>query len=229
MAFDALLSSMRRRLKAVESTGNADVVLAGAALAEAVALAGAAAGVAAQRRAAAAQALGWFYLYRHNLVPPGPQSTVELAHAIVALIPAADHEAAIPGPLRPTVGPTADAQSAGSVGVALLTAALGSPESDVLTACLYLLTQAGRHDDGASFLAPLAVAHLVRYERGGPPGDLDLSVRYNERALALDRPGDRHRVGTLTNLGNALRERYARTGDPADLERAIAAGEEAVG
>ncbi|MEU4218775.1 CHAT domain-containing protein [Actinoplanes sp. NPDC026623] len=229
MAFDALLASMRRRLRTLELTGNADGVFAGAALAEAVALGAAAAEAAPPGRVAAAQALGWFYLYRHSALPPGPESTAELAHAIVALIPAADHEAAVPEPLRPTVGPTADARSAGDMGMALLSAALGSPDGDLLTACVHLLTQATRHHDATVFLASLAVAHLVRYERGGPPGELDLSVGYHERALALTRPGDPRRVANLTNFGNTLRERYARTGDPADLDRAIAVGNEAVG
>ena len=229
MTVDMLLALLHRRLETFGRSQDPEVLLSDSALAEASGLWNAAQFVDPQRQSPAMLALAWFYLYRHNVIPPGLESSAELAQAIVVLSPVAHDSHAIPEPLRGIVGPAAEAKTVAGVGGSLLNAALAAPDPVLLEACIFLLTNAAAGQPGPEVVSYLAVAHLVRYERGGPSDDLDRSVEYNERALALTRAGHPDRIGRLTNLGNALRERFARDGDPADLQRAIEAGEQALG
>ncbi|MGW1720427.1 CHAT domain-containing protein [Streptomyces sp. NPDC002156] len=233
MKFDVVLTLVHRRLSAFGRSQDPDIVLAGSALAEASGLREAAQTADEPRQAAACRALGWLYLYRHKVIPPGPDSSGELARAILLVMPLAHNQDAVPEPLHGVLGRTAFPESQASLGAGLLGDALRAPDPALLEAGIGLLTKAvhampGRHPERAAVTANLGVAHLVRYERTGVTADLDLSIEYDQRAVEATPVGAPELIGRLTNLGNAFRERFARGGEPADLEMAIQAGERAL-
>lgn len=89
------------------------------------------------------------------------------------------------------------------------------------------------HPDHADYLTKLGAAYFRRYERTGQLADLQRAIESCERSLTDERMrttvGDGHprRVKPLTDLCVGYRERYQRTGDVADLHRAIESGERA--
>jgi hypothetical protein len=66
-------------------------------------------------------------------------------------------------------------------------------------------------------------AYLRRYWDRGELADLDRSLILSQQALSATAPDATDRAMYLSNLGNGLHDRYARSGQPADLEAAHSA------
>jgi hypothetical protein len=71
----------------------------------------------------------------------------------------------------------------------------------------------------ARTLSMLSAVHLNRYRHTHQDEDLDESVTFGRRAVAVD--PDAPVAARLGNLGNALRLRFDLAGDLADLDEAI--------
>jgi tetratricopeptide (TPR) repeat protein len=93
----------------------------------------------------------------------------------------------------------------------------------------------GGHPDQAACRSNLGAALQRRYDQVGDCGALDEAVTVHQQAVQATPTGP-HRARYLNNLGNALRSRFAAATDSAiprnprmaDIEKSIAAGEEAV-
>jgi tetratricopeptide (TPR) repeat protein len=86
------------------------------------------------------------------------------------------------------------------------------------------------HPDRVVLLGNLAAALSDRSgsaSGSAHPADLEEALGHLGAALAAD-PATGHRATLLANLGGTLRQRHVRTGDPADLERAVDAWREAL-
>ena len=86
------------------------------------------------------------------------------------------------------------------------------------------------HPDRPTFLDNLGSALVTRYhdkQSGSRMEDLEKAIKYNHEALTL-RPSGPYRHSSLTNLGNALFDRYKRSGSVEDLNIAVEHFDEAL-
>lgn len=238
-AVDGLLAVIRQRLDRFRATGDPAVILAEEAGTEAGALWQATFGARGSGPAVVVQTLGLLCLYRHSVLPNGPDK-VELERAVNLFGElVGSHPDLVPGELWPVLSERVDVADADpvvllNVAIGLLRPPAGGPDVASIDRAVGLLRRAvGCVPPGRPLrvvvLNSLSVALTERYEATGRLRDQDEAIAVARESVASLGDDDPSLAMQLSNLGVALRNRFHRTRAVRDLDDAVAAGEVAVG
>jgi tetratricopeptide (TPR) repeat protein len=232
---DHLLQAVLARLTALREHGDASQILSQEAADDVARLWHAAVQEPGHIPIPVVQLLGWFHVYRYNLVPEDNfddlNTAVELFTSLAAVDPGL-----VPTSLRPLLadgGKSARVDLWEEEAVQLLRRLNSAHDSQALDQALRLLRAALAEADPdhpkPSLLVNLGGALRHQFDYTGDMACCDEAIVVLGRAVEmLPPPGNAERASALTNLAGILLTRFSATGDRQDLDRAIETGWDAV-